>query len=57
MLKKKNTRSKKLLSTLIIAVILFNACSSVFANSSTYQLPLTKLTKFNEVVNYDKDSC
>ncbi len=56
MVKKKNTRSKKMLSTLIIAVILFNACSSVFANSSTYQLPLTKLTKFNEVVNYDKDA-
>lgn len=56
MLKKKNTRSIKFLTTLILVVMFFNACSNVFATSSTFQLPLTKLTKFNEVVIYDKDA-
>jgi len=56
MLKNTHTHSKALLTTLILAVILFNACSNVFAASSTYQLPLTKITKFNEVVTYDKDA-
>ena len=56
MLKNTHTHSKALLTTLILAVILFNACSNVLAASSTYQLPLTKITKFNEVVTYDKDA-
>jgi len=56
MLKNTHTHSKELLTTLILAVILFNACSNVVAASSAYQLPLTKITKFNEVVTYDKDA-
>ena len=56
MLKKNNTRSIKFLTTLILVVMFFNICSNVFAASSTYQLPLSKLTKFNEVIKYDKDA-
>jgi hypothetical protein len=44
----------KVSSFLIILLFLLNYCSNAYANQSNYQLNLTKLTKSNEVVKYNK---